>query len=330
MSQIPDEWSEDILCEGSSFESEQESVWKEYESATIWTPATSLSRPFPFAARYRRKISNEELIQRKEDLQRKELSVMRTRMSWGNSQEATSILTALNFFCKNDVNATIHEVGMCGAGFDDNEEPLLRGLKLGASPDAIIFHGDGTVEVLEVKNHCPFNINKARSRVRENGRKEENKGTSLATGKYLIRDFELEARVPPQYIPQLMMEILCVGSSVDLEDQSSQAPVCQSAIMVRQTATRGAILLRLQRDEEFISEMLYWLGEFKKRFVDTGSMPQEDFFWSDDPSSRYRKFLAHARRLSDSVTELATIDNASIQRQLSENGRAPLFLDRVQ
>lgn len=275
-------------------------------------------------------MTKEELVERKEDLQRKELSVMRTRMSWGNSQEATSILTALNYFCKSDDDATIHEVGMCGAGFDDNEEPLLRGLKLGASPDGIICHGDGTVEVLEVKNHCPFNINRARSDLPGgNSRNKGNKSTSLATGNYLIRDFELEARVPPQYIPQLMMEILCVGSSVNLDDQSSQAPVCQSAVMVRQTATRGAILLRLQRDEEFISEMLFWLGEFKSRFVDDGCMPKENFFWSDDPSSRYRKFLDQTKRLSESVTEVATIENTDIQRQLSEKGRAPLFLDRV-
>ena len=277
-------------------------------------------------------MTTDELIQRKEDLQRKELPAMRIRMSWGNSQEATSILTALNYFCENDDNATIHEVGMCGARFDDKEEPLLRGLKLGASPDAIICHGDGTLEVLEVKNHCPFNMNSARSGSRGgNSRNKVNKSTSLATGKYIIRDFALEARVPPQYIPQLMMEIMCVGNSINLEDPSSQAPDCQSAVMVRQTATRGAILLRLQRDEEWISEMKYWLGEFKKRFVDSGCMPNENFFWSDDPSSRYRKFLDMTKRLSESVTEVATIDNAGIQRQLSEKaGRAPLFLDRVE
>ena len=105
-------------------------------------------------------------------------SPMATRMRWGNAQEATSVLTALNYFCGLDESTVIREVGMCGAGFDpdvggggdDNNSSvgdtnvrdgaLLQGLSIGATPDALVCHGDGTVEVLEVKNHCPFVWNK--------------------------------------------------------------------------------------------------------------------------------------------------------------------------
>ncbi|MFN9898572.1 MAG: hypothetical protein ACK55Z_07225, partial [bacterium] len=93
----------------------------------------------------------------------------------------------------------------------------------------------------------------------------------------------------------------------------------------------GAILLRLNRDEEWITEMKYFLGKFKKEFVDTGRIPEDNFFW-DSGGERYHKFLHRTKELSESVEFVAYIDNGKIQRVVFEKGvkgEIPLFLDDV-
>ena len=118
-----------------------------------------------------------------------------------------------------------------------------------------------------------------------------------------------------------MMEMLCVGDA------------CTSAIMVRQTATKGAILLRLKRDDEWIREMKYYLGKFQQHFVETNKIPYDNFFWNDDSDSRYRKFLESTKQLSEAVEQVAFIEHQRIQRMVLERGvggEVPLFLDRVE
>jgi len=395
---------EQILCEGRAAldnnhnndngdEEDWVGKWRPgaKESERMWIPASHLStklrtRPYPFTAKYIPNLTHEELYRRKLYLERhhNDPSPMKARMQWGNAQEATSILTALNYFCAEDDRTMIREVGMCGAAFDDemdeDNNSLLQGVKIGASPDAIICHGNGTVEVLEVKNHCPFVWNRisphyTQTKKSVSSKKKKKKGNNKKKGgrrgkknnsnrniddddddddeeeetprgntsglpkHYLIRDFKLETRVPPQYIPQLMMEMLCVGNAVDLDNKSNDSsannkPICTSAIMVRQTATRGAILLRLQRDEEWIQEMKYWLGKFQNRYVETGDIPDDNFFWDDNPNSRYRKFLQRTKEISERVEHVAFIDHAQIQRMVLErdsggDSTIPLFLDRI-
>mmetsp|Transcript_17904 Transcript_17904/g.30309 ORF Transcript_17904/g.30309 Transcript_17904/m.30309 type:complete len:638 (-) Transcript_17904:3244-5157(-) len=342
-------------------------------------------KPFPFSAKYIPSLTRDELRQRKMYVEHIEQSPspMATRMRWGNAQEATSVLTALNYFCGLDEDTVIREVGMCGAGFDpdvDNSDTnvrdgaLLQGLSIGATPDALVCHSDGTVEVLEVKNHCPFvwnkisphytgnkgggggggnrNRNKKKKKLHSNRRRRHQNSRKLnddiaddygdgepakkfAPKHYLIRDFHLERRIPPVYIPQLMMEILCVGNAVDLDgnaqSSSSSEPLCKSAVMVRQTATKGAIMLRLNRDEEWITEMQYFLGRFKKEYVDTGIIPEDNFFW-ESGGERYHKFLERTKELSESVEFVAFIDHQKIQRVVFEHsvkGEIDLFLDEV-
>ncbi|KAL7464549.1 hypothetical protein ACHAXS_004885 [Conticribra weissflogii] len=373
---------EKILCEGRvvggvGLDASVFGKWRpgSKESEKLWISAEELQRnrkfrnrdvggnmgyveakPFPFMAKYNLKLKQDELIERKKSLQRQQgnkmSSPMRARMQWGNAQEATSILTALNYFCSIDERTTIHEIGMCGAGFDDAGQDLLNGLKIGASPDALICHGNGTVEVLEVKNHCPFVWNnrhpKSTNKGRQKGKrinKHKDHGNHLGEDQssngpqgrqYMIRDFDLESKIPPMYIPQLMMEMLCVGDFVDLDEISNSSitnnnPICTSAVMVRQTATKGAILLRLYRDESWITEMKYWLGKFKSKYVNTGVIPPDNFFWNEVGSNgdRYKKFLQHTKELSESVEQVGLIPHGKIQRVMLENGGSgeiPLFL----
>ena len=77
------------------------------------------------------------------------------RMIWGNTQEATSVLAAVNHFHSLG-GAIVHEVGVCPleaveAGVNTEGLPLI-----GASPDCFLVYPDGGVEALEVKNHAPF------------------------------------------------------------------------------------------------------------------------------------------------------------------------------
>ena len=339
---------ERILCEGRAL-----GVGTK-DTESVWIEASKLKNKYPFVAKYKPTISEKDLIAKKIHAQQQmkhSTSSMSTRMHWGNAQEATSILTAINFFCGNDDKTTIHEVGMCGAAFDDVHDSTLCGLKIGASPDAIICHGNGTVEVLEVKNHCPFAWNRFLHRgsgnVRRQGKKKKgnkqrrsNHGNTNANDTKLfgINDFDLECKVPAVYIPQLMMEMFCVGTDVDLDkpagELNQRTPICKSAVMIRQTATRGAIVLRLHRDEDWISEMKYFLGEFKKRYVDAGIIPPDDFFWDDGDASRYHQFLRKTKELSESVEQIATIEHGRIQRVVMNKGASyetpPLFLDGVE
>jgi hypothetical protein len=347
---------ERVLCVDRTNDGEFIQHWKpgQKEAERTWLRASS-SWNYPFPAKYIPTITEEELLRRQEQTKNRvknSVSSM-TRMQWGNAQEATSILTALNYFCGMDNNTMIHEVGMCGAGLDDSGDSDMNGLKIGASPDAIIRHGNGTVEVLEVKNHCPFVWNRInpshsignsrrsgghKNKKKQKHRKAEKESREKNANKaklFCLRDFDLECKVPTVYIPQLMMEMLCVGDAVDLDDKTKPSnPVCTSAIMVRQTATRGAILLRLHRDDHWLSEMKYFLGKFKKDYVDSGIIPPDDFFWEHDESGRYRRFLQKTKELSVSVEKVAFIDHWRIQRMIMDKADGydmpPLFLDYVE
>jgi hypothetical protein len=227
---------------------------------------------------------------------------------------------------------------MCGTRFDDLHDSDLNGLKIGASPDAIICHGDGTVEVLEVKNHCPFALNRIHpmnSRSGKKNKKGRNHRQQHSTSKdtnntklFSIKDFDLERKVPPVYIPQLMMEMFCLGG-----DAKSKS-VCTSSIMVRQTGSKGAIILRLRLDEPWVNEMKYFLGEFKKRYVDADIIPPDDFFFSDDDASRYEQFLHRTKELSESVEQVAHVPHGRIQRMVMSKWASyespPMFLDDVE
>jgi hypothetical protein len=97
--------------------------------------------------------------------------------------------------------------------------------------------------------------------------------------------------------------------------------------MVRQTATKGALLLRLQRDDEWIEEMLYFLSKFQTDYVDKGCPPPPNFFLvgsAKHDMARYRRFLNKTLEIRNSVEVIARIPHERIQRVGKE---APLFLD---
>ena len=257
-----------------------------------------------FAAHYLHKVSAEEKRVRARRSKQYAGNGMGIRMIWGDAQEPTSVLTALNHFTQENPDAVVKEVGMCGAGLKLNQTDgsSASNLLIGATPDGVIEYPDGSLEALEVKNHCPFVF--ARRTKRKNVPKKQ----------YTIR--ELPFKTPyifPLYVPQLMLEMLCLG------------PQCKSAVMVRQTATTGALILRIHRDDEWIDEMLYWLQRFQQDFVEAGVEPEPNFFFdSPEDGPRYRSFLERTKKLASKVDLVARVPHKSIQRSAAENS---LFLD---
>jgi hypothetical protein len=225
-------------------------------------------------------------------------------MSWGTAQEATSLLTALNYFWKSDPGVRLKEVGMCGAGLSSNQTGSVL---VGASPDGILCHSNGTIEALEVKNHCPF-VPAAYV-----GEDDETNPS------YAVRQmpFRHNRTVPPLYVPQLMMEMMCIGKE------------CRSAIMVRQTATNGALIMRMYRDDDWLDEMMYWLNRFQHDYVNKDIPPPADFFWNDkDDGARYKRFVGWTEKLSRNVEVLGLVKHHEIQRVLATNRNiTSLFLD---
>lgn len=297
-----------------------------------------------FAAKYNYQVTQKQMKQRKMEINNYisnagSSNSLRIRMMWGTTQEATSLLTALNYFISNDTSFYMKETGMCGAGlsFNTSNANTTSSLLIGATPDAILYHSNGRIEPLEVKNHCPFynNINSNSPKGKgSTTSSNSNKNTNNNKKQYTVREqgFDISyndndgttstastaGSIFAHYIPQLMMEMLCLGDE------------CQSAIMVRQTATMGALIVRIYRNDQWINEMLYWLQQFQIMFVNQNKVPTINFFYDNiknhTEQTRYRRFLQHTLEVRKKNVEIVTyIPKEHIQRGTP----SPLFLDSL-
>jgi hypothetical protein len=289
-----------VLSESTVSSSDKPPVWSE-PSSDVDSSALNVT----FAAEYDYKLSHDEVKDRKTQAQRfshNDNLSKSIRMMWGNTQEATALLTALNYFARDDPGFVLEEVGMCGAGLDLNTTQQASSLLIGATPDGVLRYSNGQIEALEVKNHCPFYTNSGKMKRFAVGSRpfDDTKGNGVFS----------------HYVPQLQMEMLCLG------------PDCRSAVMVRQTATVGALVLRMHRDDEWIEEMLYWVHRFHLDYVDTGRPPPRNFFWDAaerEDRARYRRFVNKTKEIRNSKVEIVgRIPNDEVQRMGED---APLFLD---
>mmetsp|Transcript_27534 Transcript_27534/g.39417 ORF Transcript_27534/g.39417 Transcript_27534/m.39417 type:complete len:449 (+) Transcript_27534:39-1385(+) len=226
-------------------------------------------------------------------------SVSSARMAWGSAQESTALLTALNYFHNFHRGSIVSEVGMCAlealpfpimpsfqsetiqAWLEDGTLPPI-----GASPDGIITHADGTLEALEVKCHSPF---------------VERKGLA-------IFDRGPATTVASWHIPQLLLHILCAG------------PSCSGAVLVSLSATKGANLFRVKRDDDMIFRILTWIRLFYVTYVLEGtalSHPPINFFQNE---KGYATFLKDIKAMADSCPIIAHVENKDVQRS-SQNGQ---------
>ena len=188
------------------------------------------------------------------------------RMAYGNIQEPTAILVALNYFYKHGF--TVHECGMfpgeallekrvngitsqSNSNATDSKQHLRRqqldmleellqlGCRIGASPDGLIINSKNKndVQALEVKNHL-----------------------SLSKQAYATFD-----TMSTWYVVQLQLEMFCIG------------PHCKSAILVRLSSTKGAVIFKMKRDDEYILMMLQRFKAFYTNYVINKTPPPPNF-----------------------------------------------------
>jgi hypothetical protein len=200
------------------------------------------------------------------------------RMVWGSAQESTSLLTVVNYFSRK--GARVMEVGACAAEVHHCDtlgvtDPLPL---LGASPDAVLCWPDGRLETVEIKNHCPFH-----------GDGET----------WYMNDRGPFHTVAPWYVPQVMLEMFAVG------------PTCMAGYLVSCSATKGVVVIKVQRDNAYIRLMLLLLSKFCAKYVSTGLEPPADFFCGDPD---YSAFLNASDRISNAAKPEVVIDHTFVQR----------------
>lgn len=188
------------------------------------------------------------------------LGLTTLRCSWGTVQEAATLRVLCDIFPESEVC----EVGLCA--FDPGTLPSAWGIDpgslppLGASPDGLIRHpatgavggdlleamsqlhvvqansgecGHGSavgdiVEVVEVKNTCPFDYSPA---ARSRGKR-----------RFAVSDRGPRDRIDPVWVPQLQLHMLCAGT--------------QSALLVSRSVTLGLRIFRMPRDDRYLQTML--------------------------------------------------------------------------
>lgn len=275
------------------------------------------------------------------------LGVSRARMMWGNMQEATAVLCSINVMHAIDPDAVMLECGMFpGEALLDSQlspaavmsdierrnieivaELQRMGCRIGASPDGLMVRkapGSATehiVEVVEVKNHSPFMSVRKRGGGVGGGAHPTKAASDERDDKTIIRDRAPPAEIPPWYVPQLMLEMFCVGQH------------CRSALLVRLTATKGATIMRLPRDDSYITLMLERALRFYKSFVlrkreptvDFGNNPFVPFYDSESDDAEDDFSVAAAVEFTMRVAKTATVVDTLEHRQVQRAGHAKKF-----
>ena len=147
---------------------------------------------------------------------------------------------------------------------------------IGASPDAFVVRVDGSRLVVEVKNVCPFVLDRKRP-----------------GGFCVARDADSAlARGPHEqllvtHVPQFQLEMLCAG--------------CASGLLVSSSACAGINVFRAARDDAYLALLLHFVGVFYTRHVRAGVPPGADFFPTPGDAaegSLYDRLLARTAELA--------------------------------
>ncbi|KAJ1461307.1 hypothetical protein M885DRAFT_611579 [Pelagophyceae sp. CCMP2097] len=203
------------------------------------------------------------------------------RLAWGTIQEGVGIVAAMDFVRKRGGGAIVAEAGMLSPGTDNlcaRPPGAVKGGRafkseslggadldklLGASPDGLILHADGSVEILEVKSVSPF---------------------QKINGTLHLRDRGPHANVGAWIVPQVMLEIYCAG------------PRCHSALLASVSATKGATFIEIKRDDDYVREMLRLSRRFHDRFCAPGQPPPPPCFNADEPG--FDEFLRRTAQIA--------------------------------
>ena len=236
-------------------------------------------------------------------------SISAVRCAWGSAQEAAAIGALLQAMPA----AQIEEVGLAVLDFAALPTAELRAAAeegrvpvLGASPDAMLRPAEGAaLESVEVKNVCPFYQAPSTS-PRGSPRRRDGSVATAGTGAGLPASARLrvwpralsaaertrlpwyEVRgpaeaVPVQYVPQVMLEMLCTRT--------------HASRLVSCSACQGLNVFRIARDDDYLGEMIHFITNFYA-FVQRGEEPGPELHWRGPDAARYERFLERTRALS--------------------------------
>ena len=249
------------------------------------------------------------------------------RRSWGSAQEAAALAAFIEDLPE---EANLEEIGLAMASEDLLPNDALKRMHskgqlppLGASPDCMLRPTpEGPLEVVEVKNVCPFwPLNGAKGGYGVYHEYISNPDVRSSVPFWRLRG--PHDQVPTQYVPQVMVEMLVTG-----------AP---AANYVSCSATQGINVFRVERDDEYLSELLHFLGAFWSTVQNNTTPPADDFFWSpaaadalggmdkDKAVNRYKKFLSRTRQIGKKATVSRHIANPF--RREASGVRRRFFVD---
>jgi hypothetical protein len=250
------------------------------------------------------------------------------RCAWGSAQEGGTLYALLCAFPE----AQLREVGLCclapgaaaaaaaAAGLPPGALAALP--PLGASPDALIAwpagstwapapagaSGSPSLEVVEVKNVCPFR------EAQPAGSKRRGSGAQRA---YTLSDAAPHAAPPHAHLPQLQLEMAAAGVT--------------SGLLVIESATRGMAVWRLRRDDAYVGAMLGLLSTFAALYGAQGgplpASPHAELFPAAGPGGGAA--AAHAaflRRTASLAAEAQLLDFIAAPRRPPDADARP-FLD---
>ena len=212
--------------------------------------------------------------------------IAEVRAGWGSVQEDTALVSVMNTFR----GARLEEVGLCPLEALPDLAALARswGVKpqhlplLGASPDGILAHDNGIREAVEVKCVCPFRA-----------------ATAGTGGGICVRDAgpKRAGHFPCEHMPQVQCEMLCSGT--------------RSCIYISLSATRGATIFRVSRDDAYLGNMLHLLQRFRAQYVLPKKAPPTNFFYG---LPQHAQFRARTAELARSAPVLRTLQPHEVQR----------------
>ena len=208
---------------------------------------------------------------------------MAARLAWGKTQEGIGMLAAVNAF-----KGSVAECGLLCAeapGAVDrlaerwpvkprSIKPAPQRCPVGASPDGLIIYDDGALDVLEIKSVAPF--------VRASGNKTME-----------LYDRGPHDNLAPWIVPQVMLEIYCAGA--------------RGAVLVSTSATRGAVFMRVERDEAYIASMLGFVDSFYERFCDAAA--PEDPGPCFNGGTAFDAFVARTAEIARAATVVERVPN---------------------
>lgn len=266
-------------------------------------------------------------------------SIGELRCRWGSAQEAAALASLLEALPE---EARVEEVGLAMLLPEQLPPTFPAEVRraaaagelppIGASPDGVLRREAGRkIEAIEIKNHCPFFVRERR--VAGAGDGGSSAGASGTGGDGVpddgaesyhvwagqLLDWELEQlpwfetrgpldSIPPQYVPQVQLESLCVGADVNN--------------FVSASACQGLRVFRSHRDDAYLGEMLHFISKFWSR-VKQGKRPSPELHWQE--ADRYERFLKATVRIGRG----ATLDEHVRQpwRRSAEGVLGSFFLD---